>query len=168
MINLEVPPQDSSPEQNKLSESSETGSGEKPAEEPIDRITREEEGKLMPDRPSDGFFVCVRDDVSAAPLVVALFPGGARGVCSPTPHHFARRACAKARTPPEIIYLTIPVEAVGDRLAPLMREHPQNNMTILCGHTHSPVSVRVLDNLSVFAGEAKYFHPRVQRVFDLA
>jgi 3',5'-cyclic AMP phosphodiesterase CpdA len=59
-------------------------------------------------------------------------------------------------------------QVVGDRLAALMREHPQNNMTILCGHTHSPVSVLVLNNLSVFAGEAKYFHPRVQRVFDLA
>jgi predicted phosphodiesterase len=58
-------------------------------------------------------------------------------------------------------------QAVGNRLAMLMRKHPHNSMTILCGHTHSPVSVQVLDNLSVLPGEAKYFHPRVQRVFEV-
>jgi Icc-related predicted phosphoesterase len=58
--------------------------------------------------------------------------------------------------------------AVGDRLAALMREHPRNNMTILCGHTHSSGVVQILDNLSVITGAAKYGQPEPQRVFDLA
>ena len=59
-------------------------------------------------------------------------------------------------------------QAVGERLAALMRHHPQNNMTVLCGHTHSPGVARILDNLCVLTGGAEYGRPKVQRIFDLA
>ena len=59
-------------------------------------------------------------------------------------------------------------KAVGERLAALMRERQQNNMTILCGHTHSPGVAYILDNLCVLTGGAEYGHPKLQRIFDLA
>jgi 3',5'-cyclic AMP phosphodiesterase CpdA len=57
--------------------------------------------------------------------------------------------------------------AVGERLAVVMRDHPGNSMTILCGHTHSPGSVRVLENLEVLTGGAQYGEPALQRILDL-
>jgi len=57
--------------------------------------------------------------------------------------------------------------AVGDRLAAIMRDHPDKTMTVLCGHTHSPGSARILDNLTVFTGRAEYGEPELQRVFEL-
>jgi 3',5'-cyclic AMP phosphodiesterase CpdA len=58
-------------------------------------------------------------------------------------------------------------KAVGVRLAALMREHPQNNMTVLCGHTHGAGFAQILTNLSVFTGGAEYGRPELQRVFNL-
>ncbi len=58
-------------------------------------------------------------------------------------------------------------QAVGERLAAVMREHPQNTMTVLCGHTHSSGEARILDNLSVMTGAAEYGRPELQRIFEL-
>jgi Icc-related predicted phosphoesterase len=58
--------------------------------------------------------------------------------------------------------------AVGDRLAAIMRESPDKTMTVLCGHTHSSGSARILDNLIVYTGQAQYGEPKLQRVFELA
>jgi Icc protein len=57
--------------------------------------------------------------------------------------------------------------AVGDRLAAIMRSHPEHRMTVLCGHTHSPGTARILDNLVVLTGGAAYGEPGLQQVFDL-
>ena len=57
--------------------------------------------------------------------------------------------------------------AVGDRLAPLMRDHPESLMKVLCGHTHSSGFARILSNLEVFTGGAQYGEPRLQQVFEL-
>ena len=57
--------------------------------------------------------------------------------------------------------------AVGERLAAIMRDHPANAMTILCGHTHSSGSVRVLENLEVLTGGAQYGEPALQRILEL-
>lgn len=58
-------------------------------------------------------------------------------------------------------------QAVGVRLAALMRKHPQNNMTVLCGHTHGSGFAQILMNLSVLTGGAEYGRPELQRIFDL-
>lgn len=58
-------------------------------------------------------------------------------------------------------------KAVGDRLAALMRKHPQNNMTVLCGHTHGSGFAQILMNLSVLTGGAEYGRPELQGVFKL-
>jgi Icc protein len=57
--------------------------------------------------------------------------------------------------------------AVGERLADIMRVHPESLMTVLCGHTHSSGRARILSNLEVFTGDAKYGEPRLQQVFEL-
>lgn len=59
-------------------------------------------------------------------------------------------------------------KAVGDRLAAIMREHPDRKMTVLCGHTHGAGEARMLDNLVVFTGGAVYGKPALQRVIKVA
>jgi 3',5'-cyclic AMP phosphodiesterase CpdA len=57
--------------------------------------------------------------------------------------------------------------AVGDRLAAIMRARPDRRMTVLCGHTHSPGAARILDNLEVRTGQAKYGLPQLQQVLTV-
>ena len=54
--------------------------------------------------------------------------------------------------------------AVGDVLSEAMTAHPECEMTVLCGHTHSPGEVLVLPNLRVLTGGAEYGRPEIQRV----
>jgi len=56
--------------------------------------------------------------------------------------------------------------AVGDRLAAIMRAHPDHTMVVLCGHTHSPGFARILDNLEVRTGGATYGEPTLQEVLE--
>jgi predicted phosphodiesterase len=56
--------------------------------------------------------------------------------------------------------------AVGERLAALMRANPDHTMVVLCGHTHSPGVVRILDNLEVRTGGAQYGEPALQAVLE--
>jgi hypothetical protein len=56
--------------------------------------------------------------------------------------------------------------AVGERLAGIMRGHPDHTMAVLCGHTHSPGLVRILDNLVVHTGGAQYGAPVLQQVLE--
>jgi predicted MPP superfamily phosphohydrolase len=55
-------------------------------------------------------------------------------------------------------------KAVGEVLAEVMAVHPECEMTVLCGHTHSPGEVQILPNLRVFTGGAEYGRPAVQRI----
>jgi predicted phosphohydrolase len=58
-------------------------------------------------------------------------------------------------------------KAVGDRLRQVMLEHPDKQMTVLCGHTHGGGSAQILPNLSVRTGASEYENPRLQCVLDL-
>ncbi len=55
-------------------------------------------------------------------------------------------------------------KAVGEALVEAMAAHPDREMTVLCGHTHSPGEAQVLPNLRVLTGGAEYGRPEVQRV----
>jgi hypothetical protein len=55
-------------------------------------------------------------------------------------------------------------KAVGEVLAEVMAAHPECEMTVLCGHTHSPGEVQILPNLRVFTGGAEYGRPAVQQI----
>ena len=58
--------------------------------------------------------------------------------------------------------------AVGEALVEAMAAHPECEMTVLCGHTHSAGEAQVLPNLRVLTGGAEYGRPEVQRVLTVA
>jgi len=58
--------------------------------------------------------------------------------------------------------------AVGEAVTEIMRERPDRQLTIVCGHTHSSGECRPLPNVTVYTGGAKYGRPEVQRIFDWA
>ena len=45
-----------------------------------------------------------------------------------------------------------------------MRGYPERSMTVLCGHTHSSGTAKLLDNLTVYTGGAEYGAPRHQAI----
>ena len=58
-------------------------------------------------------------------------------------------------------------KAVGEALVSVMRSHPERELLVLCGHTHSSGEARILPNLLVRTGAAVYGQPRVQDVLTL-
>ncbi|MFO0904647.1 MAG: metallophosphoesterase [Pirellulales bacterium] len=59
-------------------------------------------------------------------------------------------------------------KAIGDALLEIMDQHPRNQLTVLCGHTHGVGECRPRDNIEIFTGGAAYGAPQVQRVFTWA
>jgi Icc-related predicted phosphoesterase len=57
--------------------------------------------------------------------------------------------------------------AVGDTLSAMMRSRPTQHMLVLCGHTHSRGSARILPNLLVKSGGATYGQPGLAEVIDM-
>ena len=57
--------------------------------------------------------------------------------------------------------------AVGDALTKIMAEHPDRQLTVLCGHTHGAGETQVLPNLLAITGAATYGQPNVQTVFEV-
>jgi 3',5'-cyclic AMP phosphodiesterase CpdA len=58
-------------------------------------------------------------------------------------------------------------KAMGDAILEIMRDYPDRQLTVLCGHSHSPGECRPLPNVHILTGGAKYGQPTVQRVFEL-
>jgi predicted phosphohydrolase len=52
-------------------------------------------------------------------------------------------------------------KAAGECLEELMRKFPDRQMTVLCGHTHGSGDTRILPNLHVKTGGAKYGEPEI-------
>ena len=57
---------------------------------------------------------------------------------------------------------------VGDALTATMQRHPECQLTVLCGHTHSPGEARILPNLVVKTGKAAYGRPHIQEQITIA
>lgn len=57
--------------------------------------------------------------------------------------------------------------AVGQMLRERMQEHPDHQLTVLCGHTHSGGEAQILPNLRVLSGTADYGLPVVQRFLEV-
>ncbi len=53
---------------------------------------------------------------------------------------------------------------MGEVLAAAMKNAPEKQMTVLCGHTHSSGECQVLTNLLVKTGGAQYGAPEVQEI----
>jgi predicted MPP superfamily phosphohydrolase len=55
-------------------------------------------------------------------------------------------------------------KAVGDVLLGIMKERPNRELLVLCGHTHGAGESRILPNLLVKTGGAEYGRPQVQEL----
>ena len=53
-------------------------------------------------------------------------------------------------------------KAVGDALVDVMSAHPDRELIVLCGHTHSAGDAWILPNLRVFTGAADYGRPGIE------
>lgn len=53
-------------------------------------------------------------------------------------------------------------KAVGDALMEAARDHPDREIQVYCGHTHSAGEVSILPNLTVTTGAARYGEPVIQ------
>lgn len=58
-------------------------------------------------------------------------------------------------------------QAAGEALAKLMQAHPQQHMTVLCGHTHGAGTAQILPNLQVLTGGAQYGSPALQEMLEI-
>lgn len=56
---------------------------------------------------------------------------------------------------------------MGKMLEEVAKLHPENRITVLCGHTHGEGFYQHSDNLAVFTGAARYGFPDVNEVFEL-
>ena len=57
-------------------------------------------------------------------------------------------------------------KAVGDCFLEVMRDRPDRELLVLCGHTHGSGETQILENLRVLTGGARYREPAIQRVFE--
>ncbi len=58
-------------------------------------------------------------------------------------------------------------QAVGEVLRSEMERHPSRRLTVLCGHTHGRGECRILPNLEVLTGGARYGRPGIERVLEI-
>ena len=57
--------------------------------------------------------------------------------------------------------------AVGEVFVNVMDAHPDRDLLVLCGHTHTGGPVQIRPNLRVLVGSAVYGKPEVQEVFEV-
>jgi predicted phosphodiesterase len=57
--------------------------------------------------------------------------------------------------------------SAGGAIRGIAGQFAGKSVTVLCGHTHSPVIFRASDNVTVHAGRARPGHPQVQRIFEI-
>ncbi len=58
-------------------------------------------------------------------------------------------------------------QAAGAVLKRVMSQHQEADLTVYCGHTHSPGFCQILPNLRVHTGQAVYFRPQIQQVIPV-
>jgi predicted MPP superfamily phosphohydrolase len=58
-------------------------------------------------------------------------------------------------------------KALGDVILEIMRAAPEKQLTVYCGHTHSPGICQPLQNVTIYTGSARYGFPTVQEVIDV-
>jgi 3',5'-cyclic AMP phosphodiesterase CpdA len=58
-------------------------------------------------------------------------------------------------------------KAIGDVLLEIAPEYPDREVTVYCGHTHSPGVARPLANLTIYTGGSEYGRPAIQRMIEL-
>ena len=57
-------------------------------------------------------------------------------------------------------------KAIGDCMLEAMRQRPDRELLVLCGHTHDSGQTQVSDNLRVLTGRARYCEPAIEEIFE--
>ena len=57
--------------------------------------------------------------------------------------------------------------AVGEAIRNVLRNRPEKEVTVLCGHTHGEGTSQPAQNWTIHTGKALYGHPAITRVFEL-
>ncbi len=55
-------------------------------------------------------------------------------------------------------------KATGDVILDFSLKHPEINILVLCGHTHSSACFKPYKNLEIKAGSAQYYNPKLQEI----
>lgn len=58
-------------------------------------------------------------------------------------------------------------KAIGDVILDTMRRRADKQLTVFCGHTHSPGLCQPLPNVTIHTGGAKYGQPVIQRLLNV-
>jgi hypothetical protein len=58
-------------------------------------------------------------------------------------------------------------QAMGRAILDMASRFPDKQITVLCGHTHSPGTCDPAKNVHVITGAAKYGEPRITQLFEL-
>jgi len=58
-------------------------------------------------------------------------------------------------------------KSMGNALVEAMRNYPDKQMMVLCGHTHSSGEAQILPNLLVKTGQAEYGAPELQEIIKV-
>ncbi len=58
-------------------------------------------------------------------------------------------------------------KAMGEMLIDLAEEFPENNFTVLCGHTHGEGVYTPVPNVTVLTGAATYGHPAIHKILEV-
>jgi 3',5'-cyclic AMP phosphodiesterase CpdA len=58
-------------------------------------------------------------------------------------------------------------KAIGDALLEIAPEFPKCEVTVYCGHTHSPGLTRPQPNLTIYTGGSEYGKPHIQKLITL-
>lgn len=58
-------------------------------------------------------------------------------------------------------------QAMGRAILDMAEVYPHREITVLCGHTHSPGECRPAPNVRVITGGAKYGNPRITQIFEV-
>ncbi len=59
-------------------------------------------------------------------------------------------------------------KAIGELLLEAAAEHPDRQIAVYCGHTHSPGICHPLANLTIHTGGSEYGRPRIQQLIEVA
>jgi Icc protein len=58
-------------------------------------------------------------------------------------------------------------KAVGDALLEIVRDFPDRELIVLCGHTHGAGETKPTDNMRIITGGAEYGFPSINRLFTV-
>lgn len=58
-------------------------------------------------------------------------------------------------------------KATGDVIMNFVKKHADIQFLVVCGHTHTAVTIKLADNLIIKSGHAEYYKPSIQEIISL-